>query len=46
MIVADTAELEGEMERIENRDLSTPTVSAVGIVVEGKQVGDVVVYFA
>jgi hypothetical protein len=44
-ILADTTELEEDLERIENGDLSTPTVSAVGIVVDGKRVDDVLIYF-
>jgi hypothetical protein len=37
-IGADTTELEADMERIENGDPSTPTVSAVRIVIDGKHV--------
>ena len=44
IVEVDTKELEEDLERIENGDLSTPTVSAVGIVVDGKRLEDIVIY--
>jgi hypothetical protein len=43
-LAADTTELKADFERIENGDLSTPTVSAVGILIDGNRVEDVVIY--
>jgi hypothetical protein len=43
-IVADTSELECDLERIEAGDLTLPTVSAVSLLIDGRVIEDVPVY--
>lgn len=43
-VVADTSELENDLERIERGELSTPTVSAITLLIDNERIEEMPVY--